>query len=291
MSYPRILQKVFAEPWLITAEAHLNIQRLLQSRLAETYAPPKIETTTSAPAASDRRMPDHVMTMFGPKPAQYYQLLPGGIARINSVRGIIGKRITAMELDCGACSLDHYMHAVDLALADEQVRSVVIDFDSPGGVSIGVAEAARHTAAAFAATDKTVVGFVETVACSAAQWLLAACPLVVATPSAWLGSIGAYSYYVNRAHDDEGGLLFQAGKYKAAGLRELSEEEIEMKQAELDRLHADFKAAIWEHRPDVPESAMEGQVIEGRAALDLGLADLLVDTFEDMVAQLGLAGD
>ena len=52
-------------------------------------------------------------------------------------------------------------------------------------------------------------------------------------------------------------------------------------QAEVDELHAQFKAEVRRFRA-VPDEACEGLVYAGEAAQSMGLVDAFVDCFSDL---------
>lgn len=116
-------------------------------------------------------------------------------------------------------------------------KAVVVLFDSPGGSSAGVAEAAARIAA-VSAGDVPVIAVADHLAASAAYWLAAACTAFVSSPSGQVGSIGVrlirpsfarmndelgididaiyrgdgkLDYYVEVALDAEGRARLQAG--------------------------------------------------------------------------------
>lgn len=132
---------------------------------------------------------------------------------------------------------------------------------------------------------KPVVAYTETLMCSAAMWIASQAEIIIATPSARVGSIGVYRTWLDdsQANALEGFKreLFEAGKHKAAGIRPITEEERSMFQAEVDRIHEEFKTEVRRYR-DVPDEAMEGLVYFGEEALQMGLVDAFVDCFTDL---------
>jgi ClpP class serine protease len=277
MSYPQIYQKVFNEPWLIEPSAHRAICRAL---LNHERAP-----LADREHGDSRKQSTYVDYDGREKKIEYYQRL-GRIARV-SIHGIIGKHLSLIETLCGGVDLATRQKGLEQAMADGNIDTVLLDLNTPGGTVTGVPEFAAMIRRAREV--KQVVGFCETLACSAGQWLLSQCDLAVGTESARFGSIGVYRTWLDdtRANEMEGldRELFEAGKHKAAGLRPITEEERGVFQAEVDAIHAEFKREVRRYR-EVPDEATEGLVYYGAEAMRLGLVDAFVDCFTDLEEML-----
>lgn len=263
--YPRIYHKVFNEPWLIEPAAHRAICAALESRA----------DVGDVPARADERFPQ----------GEYFHRM-GGTARV-PLAGIMGKHLSMLETLCGGCDLAFFQKGIEQAMADDGVKQIVLDINSPGGTVTGVPEFAAMVRRAREV--KPVVAYTESLMCSAAMWIGSQAQLIVATPSARVGSIGVYRTWLDdeRANEMDGYKreLFEAGKHKAAGLRPITQEERVIFQAEVDELHAQFKAEVRRFR-DVPDAACEGLVYAGEAAQGMGLVDAFVDCFSDLQAML-----
>lgn len=275
MSYPQIYQKVFNEPWLIEPSAH---RAICQALLNHERAP-----LADRQHGDSRKPEDYVDPYSGRvQKIEYYHKI-GSIARL-PIYGIIGKHLSWMETMCGGVDLASRQKGLEQAMADDSITDIVIDFNTPGGTVTGVPEFAAMIRRA--ARVKRVTGFCEGMACSAGQWLLSQCSSCYGTPSARFGSIGVYRTWL----DDSAALemegykreLFEAGKFKAAGLRPITEEERAIFQAEVEKIHAEFKNAVRSNRPNVPDDAMEGLVYDGRESVRLGLIDGLVECWTDL---------
>lgn len=276
LNYPRIYQKVFNEPWLIEPGAHRAICTALLNH-------------NGAPMAGrqngDSRLPDVIMTDFGPEKINYFHRI-GSIGRV-PISGIIGKHISLMESLCGGFDLARAQKGLEQTMADPDIKHIVLDINSPGGTVTGVPEFAAMVRRARAV--KPVIAYTETLMCSAAMWIGAQANEIVATASARVGSIGVYRTWLDDslANEMDGYRreLFEAGKHKAAGLRPLTEEERALFQAEVDKIHAQFKAEVRNFRP-VPDEACEGLVYAGAEAQRMNLLDLGVDCFTELEEHL-----
>ncbi len=278
MNYPHIYHKVFNEPWLIEPSAHRAICQALENHQLS----PRLDAKNG-----DSRFPETVRDFFGYEHQVEYFHKMGTIARI-PISGIIGKHMSIMETMCGGCDLAFVQKGLEKAMADPDIQTIVLDINSPGGTVTGVPEFAAMVRRAREV--KPCVAFTETLMCSAAMWIGAQAEMIFATPSARIGSIGVYRTWLDDsaalAQDGMKRELFEAGAHKAAGLRPITEEERAIFQAEVDSIHADFKAEVLSQRPGVPEAAMQGLVYWGARAQDMGLVDAFVDCFTDLEAAL-----
>jgi len=73
--------------------------------------------------------------------------------------------------------------------ADQSIRGIVLNVDSPGGEANGIAEFAQSVRAVSA--SKPVVSYAGDLMASAALWIAAAARQIVLSPTAVIGSIGA----------------------------------------------------------------------------------------------------
>lgn len=270
--YPRIYHKVFNEPWLIEPAAHRAICTALANHVAGDL-----------PAKSDPRKPDERYNDWTGRVEriEYFHRI-GATARI-PISGIMGKHLSLLESICGGCDLAFFQKGIEQAMADADVKQIVLDINSPGGTVTGVPEFAAMVRRAKEV--KQVVAYTESLMCSAAMWIGSQAQMIVATPSARVGSIGVYRTWMDdSAANEMEGLrreLFEAGKHKAAGLRPITAEERELFQAEVDEIHTQFKAEVRRFRA-VPDEAMEGLVYVGAEAQRMGLVDAFVDCYSDL---------
>jgi len=172
--------------------------------------------------------------------------------------------------------IERMIHAV---AADDTVEGVLLDIDSPGGFVNGTPELGDLVARL--AKIKPVVSHTSGMAASAAYWIAAQAPTVIASRSAIVGSIGVYAaLYDLAAYYAEMGVKVEVftnkeATFKAAGLpgTSLSDEQRAHFQARVQRDFTEFKAAVNGPRPQVGPEAMRGQTFNGIEAKKLGLVD------------------
>lgn len=201
-----------------------------------------------------------------------------GIATV-PVRGTIQTGLPSIAAAFGFVDTAKIRRDVQAALADSNVRAILLDFDSPGGFVSGTPELGSFIAEA--AKQKPVYSFTSGMCCSAAYWLAAPSRAIFATTSAEVGSIGVYV-----AHQDMSALaaamgivvkVFRSGKYKGAGVpgTSLSEEQSASIQQRISSLAAVFKGFVTQHRPGIADAAMEGQTFMGYEAGRESLTDAI----------------
>lgn len=176
---------------------------------------------------------------------------------------------------------------IDGALADPQVSGILLDIDSPGGQAAGVEEVAQKVLAARSV--KPVVAHVNHLAASGAYWIASAASSIVATPSAYVGSIGVWT-----AHQDVSKLmermgvkvtLIKAGKFKIEGnpYEPLSEEAMAAIQADVEAIHQSFLSGVAKGRgvtvSKVKSEFGEGRTVRAADAKGVGMIDSIGDRF------------
>lgn len=180
---------------------------------------------------------------------------------------------------------------IDRALADESVRGIMLDVDSPGGEVAGNFALTDYIAG-LRGGDKPVWARVDEQATSAAYNIAAAAERVYATESASVGSIG-----VVMAHESYEGALakagikvtyIHAGAHKADGnpAEDLTPEVQAEVQRRVDHIYAGFVSRVAANR-DMSEAsvrATEARIYTAADALDLKLVDDILGADEALAA-------
>lgn len=280
MKYPRILSAIRSAKWAVTPP---TLQAIVDSlgahmRGAVTIAPVRL----ALPA-------DGIPPPPGPAATHAESEDNSGVC-VLPVYGILGKHLSSMETMCGGCDVDEIEAALDEALADPACQSIVLDFDSPGGVVSGIPELAAKIREADGI--KPCYAFVGCQCCSAAYWLASACRAIFCTMSADLGSVGVYVALVDDSEwwKKEGYKLelIKAGEFKAMGIsgQPLAEKERAIIQADVDAVYVMFAADVKMGRGDIATEVMQGQTFMGQSAIAAGLADEMVGGMDDLLMEL-----
>lgn len=202
------------------------------------------------------------------------------------IHGVLVRRGTGYGPDVdamfGITAYDTILSRVAAAVADQRVKAVVLDIDSPGGEVQGLMDAADALRAAGA--RKPIVAKVNENALSAAYVLAASAGRIEATRTAAVGSVGVVAM-----HQDFSGMLAEAGvrvEFIHAGAKKVDGNPF---QPLSDRARADIKASvdrayglIVDHvaraRGLTPEAvrATEAGVYEGDQAMAVRFVDAVI---------------
>ncbi|MBA1686703.1 S49 family peptidase, partial [Escherichia coli] len=138
----------------------------------------------------------------GKRPARVYRVV-NGIA-VLPVTGTLVHRLGGMRPFSGRTGYDGIVACLQQAMADSQVRGVLLDIDSPGGQAAGAFDCADMIYRLR--QQKPVWALCNDTACSAAMLLASACSRRLVTQTSRIGSIG-----VMMIHFSYAGHLAQAG--------------------------------------------------------------------------------
>jgi signal peptide peptidase SppA len=227
---------------------------------------------------------DTLSLIFGKKPEAF----KAGRVGVIPLKGVIGKSLTKLDTLTGAVDVNEFVDALELMEEDPEVETIIVDISSPGGTVTGVEEAAL----ALARSSKKTVAYTETEAASAAYWIGSAADRFVATPSATVGSIGVYMAIpdYSKAFESAGVRMdvIKSGTLKGAGIpgTSLSDAQRADLQAQVEAIHADFKAAVRGKRAMVKDDDMEGQVFSGKEAARKGLVTGIGSNLRSLIAEL-----
>jgi signal peptide peptidase SppA len=119
-----------------------------------------------------------------------------GVASIG-ISGVLLKRVPNLVRWFGveATSYGEIQQDLAQAMGDDNVKSIRLRIESPGGQVSGVKETAD--AIYQAATKKDITAEINDVGASAAYWLASQADKITANPNATVGSLGAYTAYAD----------------------------------------------------------------------------------------------
>lgn len=213
------------------------------------------------------------------KEKDLYSLM--GDTAIISVVGPLMKRETFSFWFFGGTSYAYIKAAVKAAAADDEVASIILRVDSPGGVVNGLEEVVDLVFEARG--SKPIVAYADGMMASAAYEIGSAAGEIVAGATAMVGSIGVLMVHEDWSkYNEKAGIdvtYLTAGKYKALGNPDepLSNLAKETFQAELDYLYTIFVETVARNRDTdsgkVLSDMADGRIFIGQQAMDAGLVD------------------
>jgi len=262
LQHPRVLSKLINEPWLIHPD---YLTKMIE--IAKGFG--DIESVQTK--------------LSSQLPEAEKALVRDGVAHI-PVRGPIFPRANLFTAISGATSISSLARDFQVALDDEEVSSIILDIDSPGGAVTGINEMSDIIRAA--SDKKDVTAYVSGTAASAAYWLASAAKEVVLDATARVGSIGVVIAYPSGKDEDSVELWNTASPNKRVDISTKKGKSVVVE--ELDALADVFIGAVANHRgtttEDVVSNFGKGSVLVGQTAVDVGMADRL-GSFEGLLAE------
>ena len=276
MQYQHIVNAFFGSPWALELNKYRAIADLIRLRAAGGH----VDAETVAAIVGAARQPS------GRTQAGAVAVIP--------IYGVISPRATLMTESSGGTSAQAVAYALDQALAEPSVASIVLEFDTPGGNVTGMTELAAKIRNARG--QKRIVSHVNALAASAGYWLASQADEVISTPSGLVGSIGVYTEHLDmsRALDAEGvtPTIISAGEHKVEGnpYEPLSDDARASIQKMVDDVYGVFVGDVARGR-GVSASLVraeygKGRVLSAKDAKAAGMIDGIA-TLEETIARAG----
>ena len=201
----------------------------------------------------------------------------GSIAVVDVKGGMVARHEEGL---CGAtASYEGFMATLDTLDQDADISDVICRFSSGGGVTTGMFACADHIYSLRESTTN-FVAIADTHALSAAYALISSFKEVWVSEGSALGSIGVFMKHV--AYEDAlkaSGIevtYVYAGKFKVLGnpTEKLSEEELNILQADVDKTYRAFTELVSKNRGiSVEEVVNTNARWYNSGTIELGLAD------------------
>ncbi len=220
-----------------------------------------------------------------------------GSTQLIPIRGVITHHSSLWELFGFESSTERIGQQLREAADDDDIKAVVLDFDSPGGTTTGVEELAAQVREVRKA--KPVVAVANSLLASAAYHIASGASEIVALPSGDVGSIGVFIAHLDWSEfEKKMGVkttLVTAGKRKAEFdfSKPLTDEARERLQSIADQVHAIFLKDVAKGRgvsvSTVRKDFGQGRLFLAREALAVGMVDRL-GTLEETLLRVSGPG-
>lgn len=181
-------------------------------------------------------------------------------------------------------------------MADEGIKTIVMEVTSGGGEASHVFQAAEDIRAICDENNIQLIGYADTIAASAAYALISICDEVIANPSASIGSIGCVVALLDTSKAmEQAGLkriFVTSGESKVPFAEDGSfkQEFLDEIQADVNRLNGEFAAHVSKYTGLGVETIMgfQAKVYSAEEAVELGLANKVMTNkqFATYVANL-----
>lgn len=257
----------------------------------------KLRTVTSFllfKARGGELTPEEVQARITQRQERETARAPGSVG-VLPVRGVIMHRANLLDDISGGTSTEAIAAAFRAMLADDKIKAIIMDVDSPGGMVQGVAELADEIYESRG--RKPIIAQVNAVASSAAYWLAAQADEVVATPTARGGSIGVYTIHedISKFLETQGikETFIYAGRYKVEGneYEPLGDEARAHIQQLVNESYDMFVRSVARGRSvplrQVNDRFGQGRLFGAAEMVDRGMADR-VDTLRGTLGRFGV---
>jgi signal peptide peptidase SppA len=221
-----------------------------------------------------------------------------GTVAIIPIEGILAKKMNLFSRISGGASTQLIERDIRQALADPEVKSIILSIDSPGGTVDGTQELAGFIHSIRG--QKPLVTHTDGSMASAAYWIgSAADQIYISGDTVAIGSIGVVAQHVDYSkYEDQKGIRVTevtAGKYKriASEHAPLTEEGKAVIQEIVDDIYTAFVNDVARNRgtsiDDVLNRMADGKIFIGKKSIEAGLVDR-VSTLQSLIDDLNQKG-
>ncbi|WP_353271856.1 S49 family peptidase [Wolbachia endosymbiont (group A) of Nomada goodeniana] len=201
--------------------------------------------------------------------------------KVIPIHGILTKKSEAFDNVLGMTSYEKIREEIEEALIDEEVETIILDIDSPGGEVNGLFDLADFIYEARKSEKKKIVAIANDDAYSAAYAIASSAEKVFVSRTSGVGSIGVIASHVDQSgFDEKHGVKYTtvfAGKRKndLNPHEPITSESLESLQGEVNRLYEMFVQLIARNRNLSMEriKSTEAGLYFGEKAIEIGLAD------------------
>lgn len=285
-NYPHLAQKLFNVPLAITPQK----AEIVMAALADRFGLARLFHADGRVVALD----DWDDDIGEPAQARAYEVVEG--VAIIPVTGTLVQKLGTLRPYSGMTGYDGLRANLSMALADDAVRAVVLDIDSPGGEVAGCFDLADSIYKARG--SKPIWSILTESAYSAAYALASACDRIVVPRTGGTGSVGVICMHVDMSKAlGAAGVnvtLIHYGDRKADGAdsKPLSDEALSRYQSDVDAMGELFVKTVARNRGLSVKAvrATQATTFLGAAGVEIGFADAVQapdEAFRSLLAELG----
>lgn len=219
-----------------------------------------------------------------------YDVTYHGNVGVIHISGIISRHadMLASFLGMGSAAIENIAKDFQSLLDNDEVKSIILDFDTPGGAITGVNELAEIIYKARGI--KPIKAYVTGLACSAGYFLAAACDEIIIDEMGQVGSIGVMRVV---SKSNEKSVIFKSSQSPMKNVEAESELGKAEYQSKVDYLASIFIDKVAKYRgitsDEVINRGNKGGVLVGAVAVTAGLADRL-GSMDSLINELNNKG-
>ncbi|MEM7738101.1 MAG: S49 family peptidase [Deinococcota bacterium] len=213
------------------------------------------------------------------------------------LHGVIAPRADLFTEASGGTTSQGFAAMVREAADNDDIESILLDVDSPGGAVANIDTAVE--AVRYARSQKRIEAFTSGMMASAAYWISSQADKITLAPNAHVGSVGVIATHFDEteraASEGVKVTYIRSADQKALGqpYESIDEKTIASIQAELQTHHQLFVEGVASGRgmqaDDVQERFGDGRVHIGLGAVEIGMADE-VGSIESVLESMGTKG-
>jgi len=279
--YPHLATRLYNTPLLLTPEKAEIIESVFRAHVEQRQLP----------AVEAEQPQQHLGVVEMTRQPGGYLTTQSGIGVVQ-VFGTLVQRASGLDAASGLTGYNRLAAQMAAALADDKVRGILLEIDSPGGESNGVFDLAQQIRAASAA--KPVWAIANEQAFSAAYALASAAQKLYVPQTGLVGSVGVIMLHVDQSKRDASQGYAYTPIYAGARKNDfsshapLSEAARSWAQGEVDRLYDIFVQAVAAARGIKPQAvrATNAGLLDPEQAQAAGMADG-VATFAEVTERFG----
>lgn len=258
-----------SDAWLMTPAAHASMMRIIERM--EDMPKRQGEICGEAVELPSMRVED-------------------GTAVI-PINGVMVRGVSLAEKVSGVVTVEDVERDIGWAVKSPDVKRIVLDIDSPGGMYNGTPE--LGDVIAKAAQQKPVASFTAGMMASAAYWSGSATGRVYMSKSASVGSIGVVLQWPDVSEAMKGVgvkiMVFSSGEYKGMTPEvELTDSQKSYLKERVMKLADEFYSHVKGQRAGANEAAFDGRVFMADEAMELGLIDGTARNIEEVIEVMKL---
>lgn len=278
INYPHIASMAFNVPLYATPDVVSTVKAFLEPRL-----------TGKAPDAS---MSSEVSPKLSVDDIDERRMTVKGKIAVIKVHGILVPRRGSINQACEELtSYEQLRNQIRIALDNELIEEIALDFHTGGGAAMGCKELADFIYQAR--QIKPITAIVNFAAYSAGFFLAAACSRIICSPTSGVGSIGVRMETVDLSKLEEGMGVKYTTFYRGGHKNDFSPHEPITEQAiaeadkSMDRAYATFTESVAQYRSLDVQTVIdtEARLYDPEEALTLGLIDEIAPA-QDAVNQI-----
>jgi len=212
------------------------------------------------------------------------QYFANGKGALVCIEGILGKKISPLQDLFGFVDVDYISLVLDAVSEDDNIESVIIYYDTPGGTVTGIPELAEQVNEL--SKSKDVYAYTDTMAGSCGYWLMSQSDTIYISKSAQVGGVGVFNSVVHDPEVSKNLTFITDAEFKGIGQTPVTDKQKAYLTGQVAVVGEMFRSDIKAMRPDIQDADLQGQMFIGNQAVIAGFADGICNSVYDLIELL-----